>query len=87
MTYEVELALDTRQAVVVKFVRGYDTDGHEFMAARNLAPRLIHYSKLSDGYGDLGMVVMGKVVGKTLVHAYPDGPLLAHRRCVGRWKC
>jgi len=62
---------DTQEEVVVKFVRRYGKEAHEWMAERTWAPRLLHHGILGAGYGDLALVVMEYVKGRTLEERYP----------------
>ncbi|KIY60745.1 hypothetical protein CYLTODRAFT_460469 [Cylindrobasidium torrendii FP15055 ss-10] len=45
------------------------------MAKQGFAPELRYYGLLGDGYGNLGMVVMAWVEGKTLYEVYGAGTL------------
>ncbi|KXN81872.1 hypothetical protein AN958_03574 [Leucoagaricus sp. SymC.cos] len=66
---------DTREQVVVKFVRRYGKDAHNHMANIGLAPQLIHYSNLGDTHDRLSLVVMEYVIGKTLHDIFGNNDL------------
>jgi hypothetical protein len=61
---------DTGEFIVVKFVRLYGKEAHEWMAQHELAPRLIGFEALGSDYDDLSMVVMDYVAGQTLHTLY-----------------
>ncbi|KAK1231688.1 hypothetical protein PQX77_005174 [Marasmius sp. AFHP31] len=69
VTFEAKLSTQ-EQHVVVKFVRQYGYMAHAYMAERRLAPDLIHFGLVGEGYGNLVMVVMELVEGRTLAEAY-----------------
>jgi hypothetical protein len=64
---------DTQESIVVKFVRRYGKEAHEWMAERGHAPRLIRIEPLGLGYDNMNVVVMDHVVGHTLEELYPEG--------------
>ncbi|KAH7881674.1 uncharacterized protein C8R40DRAFT_1165083 [Lentinula edodes] len=61
---------DTKESVVIKFVRQYGHDVHQLMAAHGLAPKLLSFSPLGELYGNLNLVAMEFIEGKTLHDAY-----------------
>ncbi|KAJ3810266.1 hypothetical protein F5876DRAFT_42169 [Lentinula aff. lateritia] len=61
---------DTKESVVIKFVRQYGHDVHKLMAAHGLAPKLLSFSPLGELYGNLNLVAMEFIEGKTLHDAY-----------------
>ncbi|KAH0839406.1 hypothetical protein J3R83DRAFT_136 [Lanmaoa asiatica] len=63
---------DTQETIVVKFVRCYSKEAHEWMAERGHAPRLIQFETLGSDHHDMNIVVMDYVVGHTLQTLYPD---------------
>lgn len=63
---------DTQETIVVKFVRRYGKEAHEWMAERGHAPRLIQFETLGSDHHDMNAVVMDYVVGHTLQTLYPD---------------
>ncbi|KAH9960083.1 hypothetical protein BJV74DRAFT_954596 [Russula compacta] len=63
---------DTSETIVVKFVRRYGKEAHEWMAEHGQAPRLIRFEELGPEYDDMNVVVMEYVVGDTLHTLYPD---------------
>lgn len=74
VTFLAKLNDASQREVVVKFVRRYGREAHEWMAAKTprWAPELIYHGRLGDGYGDLALVVMEYVVGETF-HDYYSG--------------
>jgi hypothetical protein len=67
---------DNQKDIVVKFVRRYSVEAHRLMAAKNFAPHLICHQPLGEGYGDLALVVMDYVHGKTLHDLYNESEVL-----------
>lgn len=63
---------DTRETIVVKFVRRYGKEAHEWMAEHGYAPRLIRFEALGPDCDDMRMAVMNYVTGHTLQTLYPD---------------
>ncbi|KAH7880236.1 uncharacterized protein C8R40DRAFT_1157877 [Lentinula edodes] len=61
---------DTKESVVIKFVRQYGHDVHQLMAVHGLAPKLLSFSPLGELYGNLNLVAMEFIEGKTLHDAY-----------------
>ncbi|KIK64163.1 hypothetical protein GYMLUDRAFT_83497 [Collybiopsis luxurians FD-317 M1] len=69
VTFKV-IRLDTKQAIVIKFVRQYGHAAHVWMSEQGLAPKLLSYTSLGDHYGNLHLVAMEFVEGQTLDDAY-----------------
>jgi len=73
---------DSKDSIVVKFVRSYGKEAHKWMAERGMAPRLIAFEELGSGHDDFNMVVMDYVCGSTLYALYPPpGELPLDVRC------
>ncbi|RDB30858.1 hypothetical protein Hypma_005976 [Hypsizygus marmoreus] len=77
VTFLASLDEDDRH-IVVKFVPRYAEVAHRILADLDLAPNLIHCGAISEeglAYGELRMVVMDFVEGKTLAALYNSGEL------------
>ncbi|PBL01918.1 hypothetical protein ARMGADRAFT_914581 [Armillaria gallica] len=64
--------------VVVKFAQTYGVEAHRLLAQHNLAPPLLYFKHLNEdsaGYGDLKMVVMSYVEGKTATKVFNGAAL------------
>jgi serine/threonine protein kinase len=61
---------DSQGKIVVKFVRRYNLNAHQYMADLNLAPKLVHHALVGPNYGDLCIVVMEYVKGQTMSDIY-----------------
>lgn len=70
VTYRAKTLEDSPKDIVVKFVTSYGEDAHREMELAGFAPKLLYYGPIDTNpdmpsYGDLRMVVMEYVKGRT----------------------
>jgi Lipopolysaccharide core biosynthesis protein (WaaY) len=84
VTFLASTTTDVPKLIVVKIVERYGEEAHRLLAKENLAPQLLCYGKVGvlegdPSYGDLKMVVMEYVDGKTMDKAKRIPPNLMDR--------